>query len=84
MNAFILASLGLFIVGVFALWGFALYDRFHAEVFADSNQAVWLCLIVLCPVGGSIAYLSAKKNVQRYSQSDPTRIARLTEKESHA
>jgi len=82
MNAFVLVSLGL--VAGFALWVYVLYDLIRSEVFDDSNQAVWLCIIVLCPVGGSIAYFSAKKNVLRYSRPDTARIARLTEKEHRA
>ncbi len=84
MNALIYATLGVIAATAFALWGYALYDLFRCDIFVDVNRALWLWIILLFPVGGPIAYLSAKKNVQKYSPPDPTRLPRLTAKEPHA
>lgn len=59
------------------LWIYALVDWNRNKVFGGAARIAWLVVIILGPVGGAIAYLSAKRYVLKYSQPDPNRLGRL-------
>lgn len=71
---FILGTLGLAIV---ALWICALRDCVLTSVFSGRQRNVWFVIILIGPVGGSVAYLTAKQSVEKFSVPDPARLARL-------
>jgi hypothetical protein len=78
MNAVVYITLGAFGISAVALWYYCFLDLARSEDFAGGSKTMWFLVILLAPVGGSIAYLSAKRNIQRYSKPDAGRIARLT------
>ncbi len=84
MTAVVYAALGAFGVSAVVLWIYCFRDLSQTTLFSPSNKTLWFVVILLGPVIGSIAYLSAKKNVERFSASDPERIARLTSNEKKA
>ncbi|MDP3071952.1 MAG: PLDc N-terminal domain-containing protein [Opitutaceae bacterium] len=63
-----------------ALWIYPLVDMISNEVFTGGSRIAWLVIIVLAPVGGAIAYLSAKRYVLKYSQPESQRMERLLPK----
>jgi hypothetical protein len=81
MNAVVYITLGAFGISAIALWIYCFRDLARSVVFSDGSKMMWFVVVLLAPVGGSIAYLSAKKNVERFSQPDVGRITRLTSNE---
>ncbi|MES2693820.1 MAG: PLD nuclease N-terminal domain-containing protein [Verrucomicrobiota bacterium] len=71
----ILIPLGLAAV---VLWFYAFGDCCSTELFNKPCRLAWLIVIALFPIGGAIAYLTAKRHVTRYSQPpEPGRLERL-------
>lgn len=68
-------------LAILALWIFAIRDCIRTSVFSDGAKRVWFVIVLLGPVVGSVAYLSAKKYVQRFSTHDPDRLKRLLARE---
>lgn len=68
MNAVVFASLGLFVATLVALWICAIRDLRRSTFFSDTNKTIWFVVIVLVPVGGPIAYFSARNYIERYSR----------------
>jgi hypothetical protein len=78
MNAVVYIALGAFGISAIVLWIYCLRDLVHSETFSDGSRTMWFIVILLAPVGGPIAYLSAKKNILKFSKPNAGRIARLT------
>jgi len=81
MTALVYVALGVFFATAITLWIYAFYDLARSSTFSDGCKKAWFWVILLAPVGGSIAYLSARKNVEKYSNPDSARLARLLAKE---
>lgn len=64
-------------VSVLTLWIYALRDWNKSTVFEGWSRIAWLVIIFIGPVGGAVAYLSAKRYVLRFSQPDSARLGRL-------
>jgi drug/metabolite transporter (DMT)-like permease len=77
MNTVIFIGFGLFSAASVILWIYAFRDLSRNTTFNEESKTVWFCIILFGPVGGSIAYLSAKRNVEKYSSPDATRLSRL-------
>jgi hypothetical protein len=75
-----LTILSVYAVAILSVWVFAIRDCVRTEVFSDGARRVWLVIVVLGPVLGSVAYLTARRCVQRFSLHDPERLARLLSK----
>ncbi|MEY2882046.1 MAG: hypothetical protein RLZZ15_4426 [Verrucomicrobiota bacterium] len=67
-------------VSVLSLWIYALLDWNKNTVFAGWSRIAWLVIIILGPVGGAVAYFSAKRHVLKFSEPDPARLGRLLSK----
>jgi hypothetical protein len=81
MNAVVYLTLGAFGVSAIVLWIYCFRDLAQSAVFSSGSKTMWFVVILLAPVGGPIAYLTAKKNIERFSRRDHGRIARLTSNE---
>jgi hypothetical protein len=68
---------GLFAGLALIFWPFAFWSLYHTTAFGEGSKTAWFWVILLAPVAGSIAYWSAKRNVERYSRPDPTRLGHL-------
>lgn len=75
------AALSVFFLAAVALWVWAFRTLLTDTTFSKTSKQAWFWVVLLAPVGGSIAYLSAKKYVIRYAQAEPGRIGRLLGKE---
>jgi len=67
-------------VAIIALWAFALRDCVRCTVFGEGSKRAWFVVVLLGPVVGSVAYLTAKRCVQKFSAPDPERLQRLLSK----
>ncbi|HEY4249326.1 MAG TPA: PLD nuclease N-terminal domain-containing protein [Lacunisphaera sp.] len=61
MNSVVFIVLGLFGAATVALWIYAFRDLARNTMFSEGSKTLWFVIILLGPVGGSVAYLSAKK-----------------------
>jgi hypothetical protein len=59
------------------LWIHCLRDCSRTDVFSGGSKIAWRLIIILAPIAGPLAYLTAKKSVLRFSQPDSDRLARL-------
>jgi hypothetical protein len=80
-TAFVYVGLGGFFAAAIALWIYAFRDLARNTTFSEGSKRVWFWVVLLGPVGGSVAYLSAKRNVEKYSQPDAARLGKLLNKE---
>lgn len=71
-NYIIFGSFGLAIV---VLWGWAFRDLARTQTFTPKEKTWWFVIILLGPVCGSVAYLSARRIVERYSRPEAARAA---------
>ena len=75
------AAVGAFCFAALVLWIWAFRQLARDTTFSEGSKRAWFWVVVLGPIGGSIAYLSAKKWVAKYSEADPARLGRLLEKD---
>jgi len=75
------AAIGAFFFAALVLWIWAFRELSRDTTFSEGSKKAWFWVVLLGPVGGSVAYLSAKKYVAKYSHADPARLSRLLEKE---
>ena len=75
-----LSIIGTFGIATLALWTYALRDCARTKVFSGGSKTVWFVIIFFGPVAGSVAYLTVRRSVERFSQRDPDRLARLMAK----
>jgi drug/metabolite transporter (DMT)-like permease len=73
--------LGLAAVSGLVLWVYAFRDLSRTTVFTGGSKTAWFVIILIGPIAGSVAYLSAKRSVERYAKADPARFTRLLSKE---
>lgn len=81
MTMLILILIG--VAALFAVWMWihCLHDCWTCTAFSEGYRKAWFVVILLGPIGGPIAYLSAKKNVEKYTKPDPARLQRLLSSE---
>ena len=77
MNTVVYAGFIAFALATLVLWISAFRDLARSTIFKGRSRTTWFVVIFFGPIAGSIAYFSAKRNVQKYSKPDPSRIERL-------
>lgn len=82
MNAVVYIGLVLFGLCALALWIWCVVDLSRPSPFSDASKVAWFIVIFIVPLGGPIAYFSAKKYVERFSVRDPGRVGRLMGKDA--
>jgi drug/metabolite transporter (DMT)-like permease len=75
------AAIAVFFLAALILWIWAFRELAGDTTFNEGSKKAWFWVVLLGPVGGSVAYLSAKKYVTKYSHADPARLGRLLEKD---
>jgi hypothetical protein len=80
MTAILYLGLGSLTIAAVALWIYAFRDLSRNTTFSTGSKTVWFWIILLGPVGGSVAYFSAKRSVEKFSQPDATRVSKLLSK----
>jgi len=80
-TAIVYAAIGAFFLATLVLWIWAFRELARDTTFSEGSKKAWFWVVLFGPVGGSVAYLSAKKYVARYAQADPARLGRLLEKD---
>ena len=73
-------SIGAFYAAAIVLWIYAFRDLGGTSTFGRGSKIVWFWIILMGPIG-AIAYLSAKKSVEKYSHPDAVKLARLLKEE---
>lgn len=82
-TAFVYVGVGGCFAAAIALWIHAFRDLARNTTFGEGSKRAWFWVVLLGPVVGSVAYLSAKRNVERYSRPDAARLGKLLNKEYH-
>ncbi len=57
-------------LGCVVLWFYCLIDVIKAEFKGESDKVIWLVLIVMLPMIGSILYLTIGMNQKKVSSED--------------
>jgi uncharacterized membrane protein (DUF4010 family) len=81
VNPAILVGLVLFGIAAVALWIHAFRELARDGTFSRTARTAWFVIVLLGPIAGSIAYLSAKRNIKKYSAPDAARLSRLLKHE---